>query len=84
MAHRFIVGRTPRDAAGVLRELWDRGVATSVDLLGEMTVTASEADRYAGRCREALDQLAEVYAPLPPRPALERDGPARCRASTSP
>ncbi|HEV8151440.1 MAG TPA: proline dehydrogenase family protein [Solirubrobacteraceae bacterium] len=74
MAHRFIVGRTPRDAAGVLRDLWDRGVATSVDLLGEMTVTASEADRYAGRCREALDQLAEVYAPLAPRPALERDG----------
>jgi RHH-type proline utilization regulon transcriptional repressor/proline dehydrogenase/delta 1-pyrroline-5-carboxylate dehydrogenase len=58
----------------VLRDLWDRGVATSVDLLGEMTVTASEADRYAARCREALDQLAEVYAPLPPRSALERDG----------
>jgi RHH-type proline utilization regulon transcriptional repressor/proline dehydrogenase/delta 1-pyrroline-5-carboxylate dehydrogenase len=74
MAHRFIVGRTPRDAAGVLRDLWDRGVATSVDLLGEMTVTAAEADRYAARCHEALDQLAEVYAPLPPRPALERDG----------
>ena len=73
MAHRFIVGRTARDASGVLRDLWDRGVATSVDLLGEMTVTASEADRYAARCREALDQLAEVYGPLPPRPALERD-----------
>jgi RHH-type proline utilization regulon transcriptional repressor/proline dehydrogenase/delta 1-pyrroline-5-carboxylate dehydrogenase len=74
MAHRFIVGRSARDAAGVLRELWDRGVATSVDLLGEMTVTAAEADRYAARCHEALDELAEVYAPLPPRPALEGDG----------
>src|SRR5215831_9369490 len=34
MAHRFIVGETPRDANGVLEELWRRGVATSVDLLG--------------------------------------------------
>ena len=58
----------------MLRDLWDRGVATSVDLLGEATVTAAEADRYAARCHEALDELAEVYAPLPPRPALERDG----------
>ena len=64
MAHRFIVGRTPRDAAGVLRDLWDQGVATSVDLLGEMTVTAAEADRYAARCHEALDELACVAQQL--------------------
>ena len=47
MAHRFIVGETPASAMGVLRHLWDRGVASSVDLLGEATVTATEADRYA-------------------------------------
>jgi proline dehydrogenase len=74
MAHRFIVGETPRDALPVLRELWEDRVATSVDLLGEMTVTAEEADRYAARCHDALDGLAEVYARLPSRPALERDG----------
>ena len=73
MAHRFIVGETVQDAAGVLRDLWDDGVATSVDLLGEATITAAEADRYAARCREALQQLADVYAGLPARPRLEAD-----------
>jgi RHH-type proline utilization regulon transcriptional repressor/proline dehydrogenase/delta 1-pyrroline-5-carboxylate dehydrogenase len=73
VAHRFIVAETPRDAARVLRALWADGVATSADLLGEATVTEEEADRYAQRCSEALDALASIYEPLPPRPALESD-----------
>jgi len=73
MAHRFIVAETPQGAARVLRELWEGGVATSVDLLGEATVTAAEADRYADRCAEALRALTEIYSRLPPRPALESD-----------
>jgi RHH-type proline utilization regulon transcriptional repressor/proline dehydrogenase/delta 1-pyrroline-5-carboxylate dehydrogenase len=73
MAHRFIVGQTPRDATGVLEDLWRAGVATSVDLLGEATVTSAEADRYAARCADALEGLAEVYRRLPERPRLERD-----------
>jgi len=74
MAHRFIVGETPREATSVLQELWAKGVATSVDLLGEATITAHEADRYAQRCRQALDGLVEAYRPLPARPLLEADG----------
>jgi RHH-type proline utilization regulon transcriptional repressor/proline dehydrogenase/delta 1-pyrroline-5-carboxylate dehydrogenase len=73
MAHRFIVGETPADATAILDELWHEGVATSVDLLGEATVTAAEADRYAQRCGEALDALARVYRPLHERPRLEAD-----------
>ena len=73
MAHRFIVGDTPEDALGVLRELWDDGLAASLDLLGEATVTEEEADRYAARCAEALDTLAAAYAGWPERPRLERD-----------
>jgi len=73
MAHRFIVGETPQDAESVMRQLWERGVATSVDLLGEATVTSAEADRYAERCSAALDELAAVYAPLQARPAIEAD-----------
>jgi proline dehydrogenase len=45
VAHRFIVGETPEDATSVLVGLWRAGVATSVDLLGEATVSATEADR---------------------------------------
>ena len=73
MAHRFIVAETPRQAERVMRSLWEQGVATSVDLLGEATITTDEADRYAARCAEALDSLAAVYAGLPARPALEAD-----------
>jgi len=74
MAHRFIVGEDVGAATGILRELWDRGVATSVDLLGEATITAAEADRYAARCGAALDGLRDAYDGLPSRPQLEADG----------
>jgi RHH-type proline utilization regulon transcriptional repressor/proline dehydrogenase/delta 1-pyrroline-5-carboxylate dehydrogenase len=73
MAHRFIVGETPAAALGVLRGLWGHGVASSVDLLGEATVTAAEADAYARRCTEALERLAGAAVAWPSRPMLEHD-----------
>jgi RHH-type proline utilization regulon transcriptional repressor/proline dehydrogenase/delta 1-pyrroline-5-carboxylate dehydrogenase len=74
MAHRFIVGESPRQAVKVLRALWERGVASTVDLLGEATVTPTEADVYAGRCLEALEQLARETPSWPARDVLARDG----------
>src|SRR3954470_10855594 len=73
MAHRFIVGATPKDAAGDLRSMWRDGIAASLDLLGEATVTQEEADRYAARCEDALRVLAKAYEGLPERELLERD-----------
>jgi proline dehydrogenase len=73
MAHRFIVGESPKAALGTLRELWKDGVASSVDLLGEATVTQAEAQRYAARCDVALETLATATRGWPERPALERD-----------
>src|SRR5262249_23224488 len=73
MAHRFIVGEDPHSALGVLRGLWERGVASTVDLLGEATVTSAEADRYAPRCTDALEALTRATARWPERPMLERD-----------
>ena len=73
MAHRFIVGETPASALGVLRDLWKDGVTSSVDLLGEATVTQPEADRYAARCRDALTELARAQRGWPSRDVLERD-----------
>jgi RHH-type proline utilization regulon transcriptional repressor/proline dehydrogenase/delta 1-pyrroline-5-carboxylate dehydrogenase len=73
MAHRFIVGETPASAVRVLRGLWDHGVASSVDLLGEATVTTSEADRYAARCTDALEEIAVESPRWPARPVLEED-----------
>jgi proline dehydrogenase len=73
MAKRFIVGAGPEEAVPALRRLWLSGAATSVDLLGEATVTAAEADRYARRCDEALRTLAQAVAAWPVRPSLEAD-----------
>ncbi|HEX4009755.1 MAG TPA: proline dehydrogenase family protein [Solirubrobacteraceae bacterium] len=74
LAHRFIIGETPAAALGTLRKLWDGGVASSVDLLGEATVTEAEADRYAQRCLDAVEQLAAATRSWPERPMLEADG----------
>jgi proline dehydrogenase len=73
MAHRFIVGESPKAALKTLRELWDHSTASTLDLLGEATVTEEEADRYAGRCRHALETLGEATVRWPGRPALEAD-----------
>src|SRR4051794_33290481 len=73
MAHRFIVGEDPKAALGVLRDLWKDGVAATVDLLGEATVTQAEAQRYAERCADALDTVARAADGWPARPQLERD-----------
>jgi RHH-type proline utilization regulon transcriptional repressor/proline dehydrogenase/delta 1-pyrroline-5-carboxylate dehydrogenase len=73
MAHRFIVGESPPAAMGVLRDLWKDGVASSVDLLGEATVTQDEAQRYAQRCAAALDEIVAATRRWPERPQLERD-----------
>src|SRR5437764_12756455 len=73
MAHRFIVAQSPSAALGGLRALWERGVGTSVDLLGEATITEAEADRYAARCDDALQDLAVAAREWPARPVLESD-----------
>ena len=73
MAHRFIVGETPKDALRTLGGLWRDGIASSVDLLGEATVTTAEADRYAARCDKALRTLAAAAVDWPRREWLERD-----------
>jgi proline dehydrogenase len=73
LAHRFIVGETPQAALPTFRHLWDDGIASSVDLLGEATVTEPEADRYAERCLDALTVLADATPRWPVRPSLETD-----------
>jgi RHH-type proline utilization regulon transcriptional repressor/proline dehydrogenase/delta 1-pyrroline-5-carboxylate dehydrogenase len=73
MAQRFIVGEDPKAALGDLRGLWKDGVASSVDLLGEATVTQAEAQRYADRCVDALDTISGAARAWPARPQLEHD-----------
>ena len=60
MAQRFIVGEDAKDALPKITKLWRDGVDTTVDLLGEATVTEAEADRYMLRCEDALRTLAKA------------------------
>ena len=73
MAHRFIVGESPKAALKPIRHLWENGAAVSLDLLGEATVTEEEADRYAARCMDALETLSAAAPSWPERPVLEAD-----------
>jgi RHH-type proline utilization regulon transcriptional repressor/proline dehydrogenase/delta 1-pyrroline-5-carboxylate dehydrogenase len=73
MADRFIVGETVPQAADAFARLWNQGIACTVDLLGEKTVTPSEGDAYAQRCHAALDALATGAAGWLPNPLIESD-----------
>src|SRR5581483_7441986 len=73
MARQFIAGETAAEALPRLEALWLAGEASTVDLLGEKTLTSAEADRYARRVGEVLDRLAMATATWPARPVLETD-----------
>jgi RHH-type proline utilization regulon transcriptional repressor/proline dehydrogenase/delta 1-pyrroline-5-carboxylate dehydrogenase len=73
MANRFIVGETIADALPALRRFWEQGVTSTVDLLGEATVTHAEGQVYADRCDQALIELDAATRTWPDRPLLERD-----------
>src|SRR5688500_2788901 len=73
MAEQFIVGAGPAEAVAGLHLLWRNGSAFTVDLLGEKTVTESEADRYAARVDELLRTLLDDTASWAPDDVLEFD-----------
>jgi proline dehydrogenase len=73
IARRFILGETAAAALPALEALWHAGVASTLDLLGEVTHTEDEADRYTRRCLRTIDELAACAATWERRPLLERD-----------
>ncbi|MHB8670450.1 MAG: proline dehydrogenase family protein [Acidimicrobiales bacterium] len=77
MAGQFIAGTSSEQAVQRLQELWRRGSAFTVDLLGEKTVTEREADAYAERVGQLLDVLVEATRHWAPDDHLERDDSGR-------
>jgi RHH-type proline utilization regulon transcriptional repressor/proline dehydrogenase/delta 1-pyrroline-5-carboxylate dehydrogenase len=73
MARQFIAGVGPEDAVAGLHELWRSGSASTVDLLGEKTVTLADGDRYATRVVELVSAVADAAASWTPNELLERD-----------
>ena len=62
MAGQFVAGATPADLVKRLRENASRGIATTIDLLGETVVSEPEADLFLERNMEVLDTVAAAIA----------------------
>ena len=73
MAETFMAGHSVEQALPVLRRLWDRGCAFSVDLLGEAILSEAEADRYRDQCLHTIQVLAKETRQWPAYPILEHD-----------
>jgi RHH-type proline utilization regulon transcriptional repressor/proline dehydrogenase/delta 1-pyrroline-5-carboxylate dehydrogenase len=73
IAARFIAGRDAHAAGATLARMWERGRASSVDLLGEATLTRAQGRAYADRCDAALAELSLAAVRWPARALLERD-----------
>ncbi|TMA82769.1 MAG: aldehyde dehydrogenase family protein [Deltaproteobacteria bacterium] len=73
MARQLIAGATPAEAMPRLARLWRKGEGSSVDVLGERTITGREADAYATRVAALLDTFAKTARRWPANPRLEQD-----------
>jgi len=84
MAGRFIAGADEQGALSRLQDEWERGIAFSIDLLGEACLSLREADDYQRRYLRLIDALADRVGSWPSRPALEADAWGRIpRANVS-
>jgi RHH-type proline utilization regulon transcriptional repressor/proline dehydrogenase/delta 1-pyrroline-5-carboxylate dehydrogenase len=72
MASKFIAGETAEEALPTLKAMWEKqGLAFTLDLLGESTVSESEAADYMRRYDAILDTLVAQTAGFKARPELE-------------
>jgi RHH-type proline utilization regulon transcriptional repressor/proline dehydrogenase/delta 1-pyrroline-5-carboxylate dehydrogenase len=60
MAGQFVAGATPGDLVKRFRSNAAAGIATTIDLLGETVVSASEADAFLRRNLDVLDTVAKA------------------------
>jgi RHH-type transcriptional regulator, proline utilization regulon repressor / proline dehydrogenase / delta 1-pyrroline-5-carboxylate dehydrogenase len=76
LGRTLIAGESPDDVAPRLLALERRGLAFSLDLLGEHVAGAAQADAFARRYAAMIESLPDRLGPLPasasPRPAGPR------------
>lgn len=72
MADRFIAGETPAESIPHLRDLASEGVAHTVDLLGEATLSDAEAEVYTDRYEDLVRTLAREAARWDADPAIRQ------------
>ena len=73
MAEKFIAGTDAKDALPVLEKLWKKGLAFSVDLLGEACVSEAEAEAYRAKYLDLIENLPGAVNGWAANERLERD-----------
>ncbi len=73
MAEKFIAGTDAADALPMLQKLWKRGLAFSVDLLGEACVSDVEAAEYCAKYMDLIENLPDAVNGWAENKKLERD-----------
>lgn len=58
VAKRFIIGESPQSALAILKKIRRRGIAFTIDLLGEASLSESESFQYIKRYEELIRVLA--------------------------
>jgi len=73
MASKFILGTDAASALPNLKDLWNDGIAFSVDLLGEACVSDAESEHYQRKYLDLINNLPSQVAGWKPNPRLESD-----------
>src|SRR5262245_18366270 len=73
MAQKFIAGTDAASALPDLKKLWQRGMAFSVDLLGEACVSDEEAIAYQRKYLDLIENLPKEVARWESNETLEAD-----------
>ncbi|MCH7602317.1 MAG: proline dehydrogenase family protein [Planctomycetes bacterium] len=73
MAEKFIAGKDGSSALPQLKKLWSRGIAFSVDLLGEACVSDVEARGYQQKYLDLINNLPREVESWAANPILEQD-----------
>jgi RHH-type proline utilization regulon transcriptional repressor/proline dehydrogenase/delta 1-pyrroline-5-carboxylate dehydrogenase len=73
MARKFIAGSNVGEALDAVRRMRDRRLAFTIDLLGEATITETEADHVQKQYLELLSGLTREVNALPEEPIIDRD-----------
>ncbi|MHC5002853.1 MAG: proline dehydrogenase family protein [Planctomycetota bacterium] len=73
MGEKFIAGVDARSALPTLQKLWSRGIAFSVDLLGEACISDAEAEAYREKYLDLIRELPGTVESWPAQDRLERD-----------
>ncbi len=58
LARQFMLGNDEKEIVAALRQIHERGIAFTVDVLGEAVVSETEADQYSARYLNLLSLLA--------------------------